>query len=466
MEESYRSLQARAKTLGISANQKATVLRALLAAESSSSATTAATTTTTPPTPSTASFAAALDDFAPTAKLRNNFLKGFSFSPDGSCVLTNSEDAVLRVYETPHAAAAAAAPETTPRSSLRAAVWAREGETIFDARWYPLMDASTPASCVFASTSRDHPIHMWDAYTGALRASYLGYDHYDALTTAVSVAFSPRGQILIGGYERAVRVWDLTRPGRSTETRATRKRRRRAHGQCGLLGALAFSAAYPVYCAGSYLGGASIYAEDTGELVCHLAGGPEHSGVTQVQFAAEGSLLFAGLRRDNRVLCWDTRRPDLPLLTLTRPGATNMRLGFDVDARGTQLVTGTSEAHALLYSDLRLGADKEGAGGGEEEEGAGAGRVEGMETARRIEGANEAVVHCARFGVYDVVAYSTGGRIAEANAEADDSSDDDDDEEEEEALETAAAASPSSAPAPAPAPPANGLYFTRVSSKE
>jgi len=90
-----------------------------------------------------------------------------------------------------------------------------------------------------------------------------------------------------------------------------------------------------------------------------------------------------------------------------------------------------------------------------------------METARRIEGANEAVVHCARFGVYDVVAYSTGGRIAEANAEADDSSDDDDDdEEEEEALETAAAASPSSAPAPAPAPPANGLYFTRVSTKE
>lgn len=34
----------------------------------------------------------------PTA---NNFLKGASFSPDGTCLLTSSDDTVLRVFEVP-----------------------------------------------------------------------------------------------------------------------------------------------------------------------------------------------------------------------------------------------------------------------------------------------------------------------------------------------------------------------------
>lgn len=34
----------------------------------------------------------------PTA---NNFLKGVSFSPDGTCLLSSSDDTVLRVFEVP-----------------------------------------------------------------------------------------------------------------------------------------------------------------------------------------------------------------------------------------------------------------------------------------------------------------------------------------------------------------------------
>jgi len=40
-----------------------------------------------------------LDQGLPAA---NNFLKGASFSPDGTCLLTSSDDTVLRVFEVPN----------------------------------------------------------------------------------------------------------------------------------------------------------------------------------------------------------------------------------------------------------------------------------------------------------------------------------------------------------------------------
>ena len=41
-----------------------------------------------------------------------------------------------------------------------------EGELIYDYAWFPCMSAADPASCCFASTSRAHPVHLWDACTG------------------------------------------------------------------------------------------------------------------------------------------------------------------------------------------------------------------------------------------------------------------------------------------------------------
>lgn len=39
---------------------------------------------------------------APGPPTANNFLKGASFSPDGTCLLTSSDDTVLRVFEVPN----------------------------------------------------------------------------------------------------------------------------------------------------------------------------------------------------------------------------------------------------------------------------------------------------------------------------------------------------------------------------
>ena len=52
---------------------------------------------------------------------------------------------------------------------MRSVLSVQEGETIYDAAWLPTMSSSDPASCLFFSTSRDNPVHIWDAFTGGCK---------------------------------------------------------------------------------------------------------------------------------------------------------------------------------------------------------------------------------------------------------------------------------------------------------
>ena len=67
------------------------------------------------------------------------------------------------------------------------------------------MSAQDPSSAVFLSTSRDHPIHMWDLQSAAPRCSYAGYDHVDELDPAICVAFNPTGTRIYAGSNRMIR---------------------------------------------------------------------------------------------------------------------------------------------------------------------------------------------------------------------------------------------------------------------
>jgi WD40 repeat protein len=41
---------------------------------------------------------------------------------------------------------------------------------------------SDPATCVFASTTRDHPIHLWDAFSGEVCNAPIFFVHGTQLT--------------------------------------------------------------------------------------------------------------------------------------------------------------------------------------------------------------------------------------------------------------------------------------------
>lgn len=148
-----------------------------------------------------------------------NFLKGCKWAPDGSCILTNSADNILRIYNLPPELYSEG--EQLEYAEMVPVLRMVEGDTIYDYCWYSLMSSTQPDTSYVASSSRDNPIHIWDAFTGELRASFRAYNHLDELTAAHSLCFSPDGSQLFCGFNRTVRIFSTARPGRDCEVRAT-----------------------------------------------------------------------------------------------------------------------------------------------------------------------------------------------------------------------------------------------------
>ncbi|GJU39043.1 integrase, catalytic region, zinc finger, CCHC-type containing protein [Tanacetum coccineum] len=83
------------------------------------------------------------------------------------------------------------------------------------------IESENPVSCVFATTTRDHPIHLWDPTTGQLRCTYRPYDNMDEITAAFSIGFNPTGTKIFAGYNKSIRIFDIHRPSRDFEQRST-----------------------------------------------------------------------------------------------------------------------------------------------------------------------------------------------------------------------------------------------------
>jgi hypothetical protein len=279
--------------------------------------------------------------------------KGLKWAPDGTCLLTACDDNWLRLYELPPDALGVGganedAPAEPAAQLLAPAVCARESETVYDYCWYPGMNSAVPATCCFASTSRDQPVHLWDAFTGQLRASYTAYDRMDEVAAAHSLAFSSDGTRLLCGFDRAVRIFDTARPGRPIASRPTVKTKRSRDGLRGILSTIAVDlSGSGMYAVGSYSGATGVYAEEGGELVFLLGG--HTAGVTHVAYSPDGRTLVTGSRRDGRLLCWDVRLTGKPLRACERLARSNQRILFTIDRTSRWLVTGSQDGRALAF---------------------------------------------------------------------------------------------------------------------
>ncbi|OWZ05844.1 Telomerase Cajal body protein [Phytophthora megakarya] len=256
-------------------------------------------------------FSASKEFSIASSSCNNNFTKGVKVSPDGLCLLTNSDDHILRLFEMND--------EVADSTSI---LQAKEGGAVYDYVWYPFMTSADPNSCIFVSTSRDQPVHLWDAYTGELRASYRAFDHMDELTSAQSLAFNSTGTKLFAGFDRMIRFFDLSQPNHSK-----------------------------IYAAGSYAGTTCVYTEDEGEELLALR---DHDGrgITQVRFSPCGRFLFTAARRDARIHCWDIRATSEILHTFNRVADTNLRVEFDLHCGGRYLATGSQTGRVMLYDVL------------------------------------------------------------------------------------------------------------------
>ncbi|XP_053824547.1 telomerase Cajal body protein 1 [Vidua chalybeata] len=278
------------------------------------------------------------------ARRPENFLRGCKWAPDGSCVLTCSNDNALRIFDLPFPPGP---PPGAPLPQLVPAVQVAEGDTIYDFTWYPLMDSSDPPSCLVAASSRDSPVHLWDAFDGTLRGSFRAHNHLDEPVAPHSLAFAPDGSRLLGGFEGAVREFPTERPGRSGHERSLRQG---GEGQRGLIGCLAFSPSQSLFACGSYGRSLGLYPVEGGGAVAFWPRLP--AAPTHLRFSPCGTHLYAGGRKDSHILCWDLRVPERPLLALPRRVATNQRVTFDLDPSGRFLVSGDTDGFVTVWDTL------------------------------------------------------------------------------------------------------------------
>ncbi|CAK9327401.1 unnamed protein product [Citrullus colocynthis] len=282
----------------------------------------------------------------------NNFFKGVKWSPDGSCFLTSSEDNSLRIFNLPDYGDDVPVNVAAEEDSFTSNLVVGEGESVYDFCWYPYMSASDLVTCVFASTTRDHPIHLWDAVSGELRCTYRAYDAMDEITAAFSIAFNPAGTKIFAGYNKLVRIFDLHRPGRDFGQHSTLQGNK--EGQTGIISAIAFSPTHSGMLAlGSYSQTTGIYREDNMELLYVLHG--QEGGITHIQFSKDGNYLYTGGRKDPYILCWDIRKSVEIVYKLYRSSEhTNQRIFFDIEPCGQHLGTGGQDGFVHVY-DLQTG---------------------------------------------------------------------------------------------------------------
>uniref|UniRef100_A0A914UUZ0 WD repeat-containing protein 79 n=1 Tax=Plectus sambesii TaxID=2011161 RepID=A0A914UUZ0_9BILA len=149
------------------------------------------------------SFADSTLDFKFSSKIRcNNYLKGCKWSPNGELLLTSAEDRKTRTFRL-H--------ENDQQLNLVSGV--PQGDLIYDFCWHP-----DEGAMKYVTTTRDHPIHVWDAQTGERQATFRGINHLDELSSAQSLRFSLDGRKLYAGYNKQIRLFDFNRPGSTCQT--------------------------------------------------------------------------------------------------------------------------------------------------------------------------------------------------------------------------------------------------------
>ncbi|KAI0262220.1 quinon protein alcohol dehydrogenase-like superfamily [Gloeopeniophorella convolvens] len=298
----------------------------------------------------------------PDPDFPENFARSAKWCPDGSLALAHCENRSLQYLDlTPHSPQDLL--DLTLSQSARALP---QAASILDYAWYPRATPRDPASFCLVASVRDAPVRLLDATDGRLRASYRIVDHRERHVAPHSLAFNVSAERLYCGFEGAIEVFDLARPGEGTRLLTTPSRKSK-DGLKGIIAALAFCPAYGagagerLFAAGSLAPSSSsaanvaLFDEDTGARPVAWVG-DVRAGVVQLAFnPARPNLLYASFRRRAGVCCWDLRGSTVePLRTYgSGDGArcgTNQKMRFDVDLAGNWLGVGDEKGGISVFS--------------------------------------------------------------------------------------------------------------------
>ncbi|XP_014204964.1 telomerase Cajal body protein 1 isoform X2 [Copidosoma floridanum] len=283
----------------------------------------------------------ASNEFKPS-DICESFAKGCHWSPDGTCILVPTEDFKVKIFDVPRDLYGGVLPEDFQMLNLESSLKIKEGGTVYDTCWFPYMSSWDSSTCCFLSTSQGSPVHLWDALTGQLRATYRAYNLVDEVEAAISVYFANFGGQIWSGFKNALRVFDTNQPGRQISNIFLKKD---FPNVSGLVSCIRENPEMPGLMAfGTYSKCIGLYKDGP---ICTFQAG---SGVTQVEFSQCGTKLYSTVRRNGELLCWDLRNPGAVLHCLgDRQSDTNQRIWFDLAFNGEEIVSGGTDGLVRLW---------------------------------------------------------------------------------------------------------------------
>ncbi|GAA5977536.1 hypothetical protein JCM5350_004726 [Sporobolomyces pararoseus] len=301
---------------------------------------------------------------APNSSLKDSgaFFRDARICPDGSCLLASADDRSLSLIPLPQTESEISA--LTDSTSTLTPTWKYEPpDSLLSYDWFPGASNSDPSMFAFAVGVKDHPIHLLDGNDRRIRASYPIVDHTERFVAPISLRFSPDGSSLYCGFENAIEIFDVSRPGEEGFRMKTVPNRSSRSGQKGLISTLDFSPASSpsstFLAAGSFTGTIGLYDTSSPTPLVGLLNSSHQGGITKILFHPTiPHLLVAASRQADYLEVFDLRNFALEPITLERKGKTNQRLGFDLDPTGTWLMTGDQngtlsffDTSFLAYSD-------------------------------------------------------------------------------------------------------------------
>ncbi|KAH7923016.1 hypothetical protein BV22DRAFT_1106309 [Leucogyrophana mollusca] len=290
--------------------------------------------TVSPSRPPTLLATARLD---PDPDFPHNFPRVARWCADGSSVLVHCENRSFQLFGTTSASSSTL--QHTRTFALPAPV--------LDFAWYPAASVHNPAAYCFVAS---------------LRASYKIVDHRERHVAPHSLAFNLTADRLYCGFEDAIEIFDVHRPGEGERMRTTPARRSR-DGLKGIISALAFSPSYEsdFYAAGSLAPASAtsdniaLFSEGSRDVVGFVGGAGLKFNPTKPH------ILYAAFRRHEAVYAWDLRGDaSVPVAAFAKGPArdtplTNQKTQFDIDASGRWLGVGDQGGEVEVF-DL-WGAD-------------------------------------------------------------------------------------------------------------
>jgi WD40 repeat protein len=285
-----------------------------------------------------------------------DYVKSVAFSPDGTCIISGSNDNTIRLWDV-HSGKAIGSPFQGHANSVWSVAFSRDGMHIISGSFdhtvrlwdvksgkligSPFTGHDRAVTCVAVSPDGMHvisgggggTIRLWEVQTGkAIHSPFQGHTDW-----VESVAFSPDGaRVISGGDDKTIRLWD-TRSGKAIHSPF--------QGHTGGVESVALSPTGTYVVSGSRDRTIRLWDVQNGKVIRSLT---DHSGeVKSVAFSPDGKRIVSG-SSDRTIRLWDVESGKAIGSPFT--GHTSVVYSVVFSPDGTHIVSGSYDKTVQLWN--------------------------------------------------------------------------------------------------------------------